>query len=276
MTAMGRYGDLALRPRFHAAEFWPCTRLLSHRVSAATCQKAQAGLQLGRTPLLPLPRLLLPPPSCISPLPNMLKRQRPSSPVPIPSDPIVPVEPALDIYERATKRRRQLIPVKDRHQNNAIHGDGTDDEGEEAESTPADVERSEGRTMWQEEAGIYKAANTLLHDLHAEQRHRILFSSMPSPQASFLSNQQQQYAVHSHWSSNPSKCLSLSSQVQYVATTLNHGQNSQHANSHSVLEFSDGSTPPDEFEVQSVTQRYEDINKKLGSLFLSRRRKLDS
>ncbi|GBE78148.1 hypothetical protein SCP_0110310 [Sparassis crispa] len=200
----------------------------------------------------------------------MLKRQR--APSPLPDFPQVSHEVALDVHERVVKRRRHLAPPSNGPRGSAING-GEEEEDDEDDQTwlldEGRPEYSRGISRWQEEAGLYKAANTLLHDLHAEQRHRMTFSSSSSsttPLAAHEAHSPLDNGAHMSWLSYPTKdpCSPI------------HGAPSQIHQEHPKHVFFDDAIPPAEAEGQSVTQRYEDTNRYLGSLFLSRRRLLDT
>lgn len=111
----------------------------------------------------------------------MLKRQRPSSP--IPGTPVADEKQLPDdLYEPMCKRRRFYAPSGP---DDVVSGEQHDDEQHDVDSMyirkygPHNVQ-GEG---WHKGAGEYKNANILLHDLHAEQRHRVLFSPHSSPSA---------------------------------------------------------------------------------------------
>lgn len=119
----------------------------------------------------------------------MSKRQRPSSPIPIPPETQVEDE-SSEAYEPSSKRRRYFAPTTPGDHQSPPAREEYDSEDSETKEGYADVNGrrgySTGRREWQAKAGVYKDANSLLHDLHAEQRHRILFSTpstMTSPGA---------------------------------------------------------------------------------------------
>ncbi len=111
-----------------------------------------------------------------SPCPAMIKRQRGSSPIPFPSDPTHEADvAATDLYEPDAKRRRYFAPI---HHGNWQGHQGADsvdaDSGDEVEAPVHDWRQRRPR-----DNGEYGKANQILHDLHAEQRHRLLFTSSP-------------------------------------------------------------------------------------------------
>ncbi len=112
----------------------------------------------------------------------MLKRQRASSPLSFPPDITTEADvSSSDLYEPDAKRRRYFVPTSSserpasRDQNDAELSDGS--------STP-DIWQQERGKSWKKGAGEYSAANSLLHDLHAEQRHRAIFALSPLPSTS--------------------------------------------------------------------------------------------
>ena len=214
----------------------------------------------------------------------MLKRQRPSSPPPPAAEALLAAEPSvdLDISERVAKRTRHFAPLR---RSCVQKGDvvvGSDTDGEEDQVEEGWSEYSRGQTEWQEQAGLYKTANTLLHDLHAEQRHRQLFSAKPS--TSSPHQQDTRYPASSY----PNSLPGLASLPRDVAVPHRDAPSSETSRRTQ-------STPRDGFKVQTVSSQYEDANRfanahprslpisaKLASihrilkdLFLNRRRRAD-
>ncbi|KAF8446269.1 hypothetical protein L210DRAFT_976180 [Boletus edulis BED1] len=219
----------------------------------------------------------------------MLKRQRPATPPPsslgdppsfLPSEPIRPIlQPlhARDPSEPRSKRRRTQPPPLD----GALRG--------WLESEPAGSHwESDGEEDWIEDphtdlgsplhpsttASPYKDANTLLHELHLLNQHRMLFTRPPRDQPLNPSPRAPLPAAHTHMQNAP---------VGYGPTAWTNG-----SPYHPTLpQFaSDGVAgrscclePVEDKglveEVQCVRQRYEGTNKLLGSLFLSRRREVE-
>ncbi|KAI0824135.1 hypothetical protein BC628DRAFT_444499 [Trametes gibbosa] len=189
----------------------------------------------------------------------MLKRQR-STPSFIQDAPFAAAaDPATDAFERAAKRRRQIAPLRRRA---AAHGGWSwpaeDTDGEEDvvgdERAPDRLESSE-QAQRLEHAGDYRNVNTLLHDLHAEQRHRMLFSStLPLSDLTFPHGHT--HTKHHNLTATTDKrvpaVLQRSASIPEETNMVDHG------------------------EVQRVMQRYEDTNRLLGSLFLHRRRQFDT
>lgn len=229
----------------------------------------------------------------------MLKRQRPSSPVFFPDE----VDTAAtDLYEPDSKRRRYFaspsFPSVGK-QGVAQANDADSDDGDEREN--AWSEHSARKPEWHMAAGAYKDANTLLHDLHAEQRHRALFSPSYRPSSS--------NAAHNAYSSpysHPRPTLETSKDhtsslsdpstgpplnyplppASYAAPSHNDGLQ---------MGYDGTFQSTDHSEAEMVTQRYEDSNRYvtlsylgiltevidstlcrfLRALFLSRRREIE-
>lgn len=198
-------------------------------------------------------------------LPTMLKRQRPSSPSPI--TPEVSLEDLSgDLYQPDPKRRKYFSSSKP--PNPILRSEQPDTNDSDNEVDDGREEYFVGRREWQKEAGLYKDANVLLHDLHAEQRHRMLFNT--STLSSFLHRM------------NPQGTGYLQDPSQ-----VGHDEPQAHS-SHIPLQ---GYSQPGCSEAQRVSHCYEDTNRYgyffwwppqisniysrfLGSLFLSRRREL--
>lgn len=113
----------------------------------------------------------------------MLKRQRPSSPIPHPMEHTVEADVAPgDLYQPDRKRRRYFTTSHlDKSPWTCTAQEVVNVELEDDIHVPS--ERREGHCRgtkeWQQQAGEYSAANTLLHDLHAQQRHRQIFAAPP-------------------------------------------------------------------------------------------------
>lgn len=114
---------------------------------------------------------------------EMLKRQRASSPSPLTRTPTteVPLISSLPTSsEHGVKRRRLLTPPLDRRS----RGWGIPPVPSEDEVEDDDIMEDDPPNPWVTTttepsligAGEYKAVNSLLHDLHAEQQHRRLMS----------------------------------------------------------------------------------------------------
>ncbi|KAI0639195.1 hypothetical protein C8Q77DRAFT_1080040 [Trametes polyzona] len=202
----------------------------------------------------------------------MLKRQR-STPSFVPDAPCVlpPADLAIDAFERVAKRRRQIAPLPNRstpNDANLWRFDDTDGEEDvEGDEHAADRPEASEQAQRMEQAGEYRNVNTLLHDLHAEQRHRILFSS-PLPPSHFPSAHHGSHFEHQHHPSVPSDKITpaLSESPPHA-----HHEPHRHTPSFTISIPTKVTSVVDHVEVRRVTQRYEDTNRLLRSLFLSRR-----
>ncbi|KAK7694439.1 hypothetical protein QCA50_001625 [Cerrena zonata] len=179
----------------------------------------------------------------------MSKRQRPSSPIPVPPETRVEDE-SSEAYEPSSKRRRYFAPAASGDHQSPPAGEEYDSEDSEAREgyTDAGGRRgySAGRREWQAKAGVYKDANSLLHDLHAEQRHRILFStpSMASPGA-ISTPHLYTYPISPNFESKLGPSAPTMPAYNAVQTEM--------------------------MEAATVTHQYENSNRLLKSLFLNRR-----
>ena len=184
----------------------------------------------------------------------MLKRQRPSSPLPIAAEAPLAAEPSvdIDILERAAKRTRHFAPLRRSYVEKTSVIEGHDTDGEEDQEEEGRSEYTRGQTKWQEQAGLYKTANTLLHDLHAEQRHRQLFSAKPSTSA----HRQHQQDTSRPTSPYPGSSTGLVHSPRGVAVPHqpSFGELSYHISS-SHLGVQEGA------ETQTVSSQSEDANR---------------
>ena len=107
----------------------------------------------------------------------MLKRQRPASPSPFYDATEDEKSLPEDLFEPMSKRRRYFAPSGSNSLSKEVSpSEDVEDEDEGQIRTSYRPSRREGVQEWQEHAGEYKEENAKLHDLHAEQRHRLLFS----------------------------------------------------------------------------------------------------
>ncbi|KAJ7431793.1 hypothetical protein B0H11DRAFT_2128452 [Mycena galericulata] len=185
----------------------------------------------------------------------MLKRLRPASPpASIPSIPLV-LDPS-DSHRHESKRRRILPPSLDgqsRRSTFRTNDDGEDDDDDD-EMNLSDASNPPGCVSAVHNSE-YESANNFLHELHASHRHRLIFSPSWQP------------PLH------PESLSALQYQDKvYVERILDYPRLADEKDSSGTQDF--GSGLPFE-EVQSVKERYEDTNKLLGSLFLTRRKQLD-
>ncbi|ESK98430.1 hypothetical protein Moror_180 [Moniliophthora roreri MCA 2997] len=197
----------------------------------------------------------------------MLKRQRPSSPSPASF-------PSAESFTESTpdaKRRRVLPPTLDGKLRGwetpryCHHSDCDDDDNfEEIDGEEDASGYSSASTVLND--SLYKSTNDFLHQLHALQRHRLLFTQpqagtpktdcprpLPYPQSA---------PTHpsSQWQANSTRDLNHMRSPTSMEAGVDHSTHAERA------EHND--------ETQLVRDRYEDTNRMLGSLFLSRRREL--
>ncbi|KAJ3998454.1 hypothetical protein F5050DRAFT_1219304 [Lentinula boryana] len=210
----------------------------------------------------------------------MLKRQRAPSPPPSSSSNIpliadsTPTENARD-----TKRRRIQPPVLDGRMRgwgtaqdtlyetfDAGEDDGEEDIIEDDEYLPGSVP-SDGANP----NSSYKSTNGFLHELHTLQRHRVLFSTNASIQTlnsnyfAYDSSSPQPHAYDRHLHP-PGKVLFSQTNVPAAVNTLN--QQESHALALAV-------NYEKHCESDSARAHYEERNRLLGSVVLSRRRELE-
>ncbi|KAJ7357132.1 hypothetical protein DFH08DRAFT_475047 [Mycena albidolilacea] len=186
----------------------------------------------------------------------MLKRQRPISPPPSSAIPIVSDPP--ESHRREIKRRRVLPPSLDgQSRRPTFH---TEDDGEEDDDDDDDVDMS-GQYNQPDSTTVtsavhntqYESANTFLHDLHALHRHRLIFSS---PSSTLL---------------QPGLSPPRTQDKSHPPPIADYPRIPDKQDSSGMHDFGRGFVE----EVESVKERYEDTNRRLGSLFLTRRKQLD-
>ncbi|KZT74819.1 hypothetical protein DAEQUDRAFT_760828 [Daedalea quercina L-15889] len=173
----------------------------------------------------------------------------------------------IDMSERAAKRARHFAPLRRSYVRKKSIIVGHDSDGEENQEDEGRSEYTRGQTKWQEDAGLYKNANTLLHDLHAEQRHRQLFAATPSYTTS--SQRDLYHPTFSHATSS----MNLKHWTQSMV--MPHPERDPPLSSPMYHSSSHAHPSVDHVEAQIVSSQYEDTNRFLRNLFLSRRRRLD-
>jgi hypothetical protein len=146
--------------------------LFTRHCGTVTAESSHSAL----TPLLLFPTSYQTLPS------EMLKRQRASSPSPLTQTPATEVPLISSVptsSEHGVKRRRLLAPPLD----GRSRGWGMLPVPSEGEVEEDDIMEDDSPNPWATTtepslsgAGEYKAVNSLLHDLHAEQQHRRLMS----------------------------------------------------------------------------------------------------
>ncbi|KAJ7706425.1 hypothetical protein B0H17DRAFT_629033 [Mycena rosella] len=169
----------------------------------------------------------------------MLKRLRPVSPPP--SGPSIPLvsDPAPS-HRREPKRRRILPPSLDgQSRHSMFRTDEDDGEEDDDELNLLDGRNPSGSGSVHNIE--YQSANTVLHDLHALHRHRLIFSS---PSSSYLMHPDSR-GLHS-----PVK--------SYVPPIPDYSRGSDDTQDTSGRQAFGCELPFE--EVQSVKERYEDTN----------------
>ena len=109
-----------------------------------------------------------------------------------------------------------------------------------------------------EQAGEYKHVNTLLHDLHAEQRHRMLFSTSSPPSSNPVFHHFTVYPEPGH--PFPSQ-TSKSDLPEFTLYPSNSPLPSKHMASFTINIPSKAQETMDDAETECVTHRYEDTNR---------------
>ncbi|TFK57427.1 hypothetical protein OE88DRAFT_1722316 [Heliocybe sulcata] len=197
----------------------------------------------------------------------MLKRSRPLTPPPQPEEPPslplpVPGPSSIEYYQRDAKRRRTVAPSLD-GQARGWSGSSLDDE-EDEEDWEQDENDGRGAEASLETSKQYQAPNSLLHDLHAEYQHRMLFSSPPASSSRHVPGQMSPYSPQPH-TTHAAKRNAPYLLERPVMTEMNgHLQRSTAEHM--------GKGGLDRVEEQRVKERYEESNRLLRSLFLNRRR----
>ncbi|THV05963.1 hypothetical protein K435DRAFT_849420 [Dendrothele bispora CBS 962.96] len=196
----------------------------------------------------------------------MLKRQRPASPKPSSSNtPLLTDSSVLELPN--AKRRRTFPPVLDgklRGWATAPNEAGADPEGYQDEEYFDEEQDSRYLVPLREVDSPYKSANNLLHELHTLHKHRLLFAHHTS----------QSSRSHPYSTDNPYSTESYIDNIPESQSTYHDGNKDVSGRLH--LQGLDRSQLGiQQEESQCVRTRYEDTNKLLGSLFLSRRRQLD-
>jgi len=191
----------------------------------------------------------------------MLKRQRASSPLPlaqatIPESLPISSDPSSN---HGVKRRRIFAPSLDGSSRGwggfpAASADEEDEDDIMDGRTPTPQPNLHEPSL--ENAGAYKMANSLLHDLHAEQQHRRMMSSTAA------NPDLQSASYFSHGWSSP---VPLARKPSFVT----------HPVPQDVLAAGGKHRPRCEEDV-SVYERYEERNRYLGSVVLERRRDLSA
>ncbi|KAH7908263.1 hypothetical protein BJ138DRAFT_378652 [Hygrophoropsis aurantiaca] len=246
----------------------------------------------------------------VSPPPSSLDSEYP---ITFPDRPIRPLperevsEPGSFSQHPRSKRRRVHAPVLDGPSRgwlptgvNSTAFPNQDSDGEEDWVDEGDDESSSAQLAASpEEMAMYKQTNSILHEVHALHQHRMMFVnpglhlqaiSPPYPNLSSASMESQQtyysQQLPSHAQSfgypvsvtdhSGGKSPFPREQDHPIPYVVSVGQDRQSMSSWQSLSNQGSLTvKPEIDEVQIVRERYEDTNKLLGSLFLSRRRALE-
>ncbi|KAF9270450.1 hypothetical protein L218DRAFT_1071882 [Marasmius fiardii PR-910] len=188
----------------------------------------------------------------------MLKRPRPPSPLSSGSNSAL--SDSLDMILPTAKRRR-VLPRSSDHPSQSTHpGNNWEDDEEDLD----EPERSFSHPAAADSP--YKDTNSFLYELHTLQRHRQLFSQQR--QSPHLQEAQSNRGTHLLQYAHRHDELPLSSQSGVTASL---GPAVYSGNHKLQSGFSDCKSL---HETEAVRARYEDTNRLLGSLFLSRRQEL--
>ncbi|KZV77630.1 hypothetical protein PENSPDRAFT_8781 [Peniophora sp. CONT] len=205
----------------------------------------------------------------------MLKRARASTPPPASTPDILPMLPDEPSARHTLKRRRILPPSLDgpsrgmNYPSTQPQQQPADDDGEEYMD---DDDDEQGRVQVPLPQ-TYKAVNSLLHDLHAEHQHRLLWSS-PLPSTPFAP-----VPTYPHSSS-----VSAVGAAQYHNAQAAHAQlphfiappTNMYGRSKQLVDVQLPTPPPSAVQGEDAAMQYEDTNRLLREAFLNRRRQLSS
>ena len=198
----------------------------------------------------------------------MLKRQR-SSPSFV-QDICASPDPPIDVSERMAKRRRHVapphIPALDKGKAPWIGGESDGEEDIEGGEQYAGGQGSE-QAQRLEQAGEYRHVNSLLHDLHAEQRHRTLFSTSlpPSNVPEYHHAPPYPAPIYSYSAPPTTPGLIFGGPVPQAEPSR---EAHRHMPSFTISLSSKDSAVVDYAEVQRVTERYEDTNRCVRNLIV--------
>ncbi|KAK1229396.1 hypothetical protein PQX77_007573 [Marasmius sp. AFHP31] len=191
----------------------------------------------------------------------MLKRQRPPSPPPSMSS--FATSSPLDMVLPFSKRRRVLPHSSD----SPSESTRTRVHWEDDEEYTDEPENDNSRAVNMDSP--YKETNSVLYELHTLNRHRLLFSPHQQPPAQKPSSSLDSSLHANHTWSTQQELHPV------AAVSFQDAQLDRHPPDHRKHLFGGNSDSNPDLEVQFVRERYEDTNRLLGSLFLSRRRELE-
>ncbi|KAG7099449.1 hypothetical protein E1B28_001300 [Marasmius oreades] len=185
----------------------------------------------------------------------MLKRPRPHSPLLLTSN--FPMTGSLDVILPTAKRRRLLPDSSDHTSQPTRPGYDCDDDEEDFDELEQDVSNS--ATV----DSPYKDTNSFLYELHTLHRHRQLFSQQLLHEAQ--PSQRMAHLLQYTRGDNefPSQSVAAASPLGPTVYPSGSFKLPLETSGSNVL-----------FEVEAVKARYEETNRLLGSLFLSRRQEL--
>ncbi|KAK7058257.1 hypothetical protein VNI00_001888 [Paramarasmius palmivorus] len=204
----------------------------------------------------------------------MLKRQRPSSPSPASF-------PSPDPFSESipnSKRQRVLPPTLDgklrsREARRFVNDSDWEEDEEVYEDDDALGYTSSSSFL---DDSAYKSTNNFLHELHTLQRHRLLFaqSQAPIPKADLVYLRSLPAQSPSSNTSPTSEWQKDHARAQNNVWSSDDSQTRTNAEEAGVNRTTHAGHAEDNSEGKFVKDRYEDTNRMLGSLFLSRRREL--
>jgi len=203
----------------------------------------------------------------------MLKRQRPASPFRLAIEvPSLPDSTMFDIAHREGKRRRTVLDSSSQGSYTTQQFDGTNTSDDAYHQHEESAEQGVKRVL-SPQPSEYKTTNSVLFELHAMHRHRLLFtpSQLFSSTESFSSKTHTYPAPHALMPPLTSSLDLVSSQPEHSPAQTNI-QDQHPTATDSINLSSDAPLSCSAVEVVSVNHRYQEANRLLGSLFLSRMR----
>ncbi|CDO72432.1 hypothetical protein BN946_scf184977.g132 [Trametes cinnabarina] len=190
----------------------------------------------------------------------MLKRRR-SSPSLVADSPYAATpEPTMDVFERVAKRRRPFTRSQGQERQGGSSWRYDDTDGEEdvdGDDVSAGQEEHSSQDGRLHHAGEYRRVNSLLHDLHAEQRHRMIFSSsLPPSQLPTLHHISPVHSQHvAHYANKTTPVSTLGEDISSA-----HSAAQKPLPSFTISIPSKDASVVDHVEVRHVEERYADMN----------------